>query len=181
MKRRCLKRFPDLWFYWACKLKTSDVAGKSVLPGNQSIFPSYRNHLIGFNPFHHRVVFHIGTGHLFCSANQMPVFYMKLTTLLKWVHMMGTLAPRWLAVLLLQCVSSLKEWNCSVFGSFNRFYFTCDYSFETENSAWCILPVIYFVPPFNGPLGPFLHPFFHSFFSKLRYSELARWIFWYFA
>ena len=93
------------------------------------------------------------------------------------VHMMGTLAPRWLAVLLLQCVSSLKEWNCSVFGSFNRFYFTCDYSFETENSAWCILPVIYFVPPFNGPLGPFLHPFFHSFFSKLRYSELARWIF----
>ena len=46
--------------------------------------------------------------------------------------MMGTLAPRWLAVLLLQCVSSLKEWNCSVFGSFNRFYFTKLYNENAE-------------------------------------------------
>ena len=38
-----------------------------------------------FNPFQSRVAFHIGTGHLIYTANQMTGFCVKCNTGLKWV------------------------------------------------------------------------------------------------
>ena len=40
------------------------------------------------NPFQLSVIFHIGTCHLVCIANQMTGFYMKCNAGLKW-------GPKW--------------------------------------------------------------------------------------
>ena len=47
------------------------------------------NKKVKINPFQPSIAFHIETGHLICSANQLTGFYMKYNNWLEWVNVLN--------------------------------------------------------------------------------------------